>query len=69
MNKGTFRCASGKHEYSEKLTFDKHGLYVNRCKHCKLHGYYELFNGKVIDGMLINLAHRFPSLVGGKQTS
>ena len=38
-------CTKGNHEYSEKLTFDKHGLPVNRCKHCKLHGYYELFNG------------------------
>ena len=49
MNKGTFRCVFGDHEYSEKLTFDRRrgrygntcGRYVNMCIHCNLHGKYK----------------------------
>ena len=41
MNKGTFRCIFGDHEYSEKETKDKEGYTVRMCKHCNLHGYYK----------------------------
>ena len=41
MNKGTFRCALGKHEYSEKATEDKQGFTVHMCIHCNLHGKYK----------------------------
>ena len=47
MNKDTFRCALGKHEYSEKATKDKHGYTVHMCKHCKLHGCYKWYTNKV----------------------
>ena len=40
MNKNTFRCVFGDHEYSEKETKDKEGYFVHMCIHCNLHGYH-----------------------------
>ena len=45
MNKHTFRCSLGKHEYSKEAIRDKHGCFVRMCIHCKLHGYYIHYNG------------------------
>ena len=41
MNKHTFRCALGKHEYSENTSKDKINGSVHMCIHCNLHGYFK----------------------------
>ena len=48
MNGNSFRCVFGDHKYYEKVTKDKQGFHVHMCIHCKLNGYYKLFDGTTV---------------------